>query len=199
MAAGTQPIVSIMRGHILGVFAVALTLTVVAPPAFAQVATGDQASDEARFVGLINGERAKVGLPALRVVPELVGLGRQWSNEMIALDPGSNPCGVVHNPDFVAKVTSPWQRLGENVGCGNVDIGTLHARFVSSPGHHRNIVDPSFDSIGVGISYDGDVLYVTQQFMDLRDTPTAAIPNELANRTPARKAAPRTTVRKVKR
>ena len=188
-----------MRGHILGVFAVALTLTVVAPPAFAQVATGDQASDEARLVGLINGERAKVGLPALRVVPELVGLGRQWSNEMIALDPGSNPCGVVHNPDFVAKVTSPWQRLGENVGCGNVDVGTLHARFVSSPGHHRNIVDPSFDSIGVGISYDGDVLYVTQQFMDLRDTPTAAIPNELANRTPARKAALRTTVRKVKR
>lgn len=188
-----------MRGKILGVLAMSVSFSVVAPPAFAQVATGDQVSDEARFVELINGERAKVGLPALRVVPELVTLGRGWSSEMMALDLGSDPCGVVHNPGFVAKVTAPWLRLGENVGCGSVDPATLHARFVASPGHYRNIVDPTFDSVGIGITYDGDVLYVTQQFMDLRDTPVAAIPNDLANRAPVRKASSRTTVRKVKR
>ena len=188
-----------MRSKILGVLAMAVSLSAVTPAALAQVAARDQATDEVRFVDLINGERAKVGLPALQVVPELVGLGRQWSNEMMALDSGSIPCSVVHNPDFVGKVSSPWQRLGENVGCGNVDISTLHARFVSSPGHYRNIVDPTFDSIGIGIVYDGDVLYVTQQFMDLRDTPVASVPSELANRTPVRKAAPRVAVRKAKR
>ena len=188
-----------MRGKILGVLAIAVSLFLVAPPAFAQVAGSDQAADEARFVDLINGERARVGLPALRVVPELVTVGRQWSAEMIARDSGSDGCSVVHNPDFVNKVTVAWQRLGENVGCGSVDIASLQSRFVLSPSHYRNIVDPSFDSVGVGVAYDGDVLYVTQQFMDLRDAPSAAVPSDLASRAPVRKSAARTTVRKVKR
>jgi uncharacterized protein YkwD len=188
-----------MRGKILGVLAIAVSLSLVAPPVLAQVAGSDQATDEARFVELINAERTKLGLPALRVVPELTAVGRQWSVEMMARDSGSENCAVVHNPGFVAKVTASWQRLGENVGCGNVDIATLHARFVSSPAHYRNIVDPSFDSIGVGVAYDGDVLFVTQQFMDLRDAPSVSVPSELANQTPPRKATTRLTARKVKR
>ncbi len=188
-----------MRGKIVGVVGIAVSFILVAPSAFAQVATAEQVADEAKFVELINGERARAGLPSLRVVPELVALGRSWSNEMMALDPGSDPCGVVHNPGLGAKVTAPWQRLGENVGCGNVDVATLHARFVASPGHYRNIVDPAFDSVGIGITYDGDVMYVTEQFMDLRDAPSVAIPNDLANRAPVRKASTRTAVRRVKR
>ena len=188
-----------MRGKILGGFAVAVAMILGTPPAFAQAAGSDPAADEARFVDLINAERAKVGLPALRVVPELVAVGRQWSVEMIARDTGTAGCSVAHNPDFVAQVTAPWQSLAENVGCGKVDLGTLQALLVNSPSHYRNFVDPSFDSIGVGVAYDGDVLYVTQQFMDLRDTPVASVPSELANRAPVRKAAPRIAVRKVKR
>ncbi len=188
-----------MRGKFLGVLVAAVSLSLAAPSALAQVSGGDQATDEARFVDLINAERSKLGLPALRVVPELTTLGRQWSVEMIARDPGSESCSVVHNPDFVAKVTAPWQRLAENVGCGKVDIASLHSLFVLSPSHYRNIVDPAFDSIGVGVAYDGDVLYVTQQFMDLRDAPSATVPNELANRSAPRKASTRVATRKVKR
>ncbi len=188
-----------MRGHILGVFVVAVCLTLGAPPAFAQVTVSDQGADEERFVDLINAERAKAGLPELRVVPELVTVGRQWSVDMIARDSGSENCAVVHNPDFSSKITTAWHRLGENVGCGNLGVSLLHSRFVGSPSHYRNIVDPSFDSIGVGVAYDGDVLYVTQQFMDLRESPSVSIPSDVANRAPARKATARAAVRKFKR
>ncbi len=188
-----------MRGFSLGVLAVAVSLTVGSPPASAEVPGTDQVSDEAKFVDLINAERAKVGLAALRVAPELVGVGREWSNEMIARAGGSERCGVLHNPDFVAKVTADWQRLGENVGCGNVAVSALHDLFVASPAHYRNIVDPTFDSIGIGVAYDGDVMYVTEQFMDLRNVAARSVPSELANRAPARKGSARASTRRVRR
>ncbi len=188
-----------MRGISLGVLAVAVSLAVGSPPAFADVPGSDQVSDEARFVDLINVERAKVGLAALRVAPELVAVGREWSNEMIAKAGGSERCGVVHNPDFVSKVTADWQGLGENVGCGNVSVAGLHDLFVASPAHYRNIVNPTFDSVGIGVAYDGDVMYVTEQFMDLRDVPSVSASKELANRTSARRAASRIAARRVKR
>ena len=188
-----------MRGFSLGVLALAVSLTVGSPPAFAEASGSDQVSDEAKFVDLINAERAKVGLVALRVVPELVGVGRQWSNEMIARAGGTERCGVVHNPDFVAQVRADWRRLGENVGCGKVSVDDLHELFVASPRHYRNIVDPSFDSVGIGVAYDGDVIYVTEQFMDLRDGAGASLPSELANRTPVRKGTARPVTRRPRR
>ncbi len=188
-----------MRSFSLGVLAVAVSLAAGSPPASAEVSGSDQVSDEARFVDLINAERAKVGLAALRVVPELVGVGREWSTEMISRAGGPDRCGVVHNPDFVSKVTADWQRLGENVGCGKVSVATLHDLFVASPAHYRNIVDPTFDSVGIGVAYDGDVMYVTEQFMDLRDVPSVSAPNELANRTPGRKAGTRIAARRIRR
>lgn len=188
-----------MRGYSLFVLAVAVSLVVGSPTASAQVAGSDQVTDEDRFVDLINAERARFGLAALRVVPELVGVGRQWSTEMIARAGGPDRCGVVHNPDLATKVTADWQRLGENVGCGKVSVAALHDLFVASPAHYRNIVDPTFDSIGIGIAYDGDVMYVTEQFMDLRDAPSVSAPSELANRAPVRRTAPRSAARKVKR
>ena len=187
-----------MRRNILGAVAVAALIGVMAPSASAD-GNGDSAGDEARFVELINRDRVSAGLVALRLVPELVSVGRGWSGEMIVRDPGGDPCVVSHNPQFGEKVMAPWQRLGENVGCGNVDVEYLHGRFMSSPSHYRNIMDPRFDSIGVAVVYDGDVLYVTQQFMEVREVAIAAIPNEFASRTPVRKSTARPVGRKPKR
>lgn len=186
-----------MRRHILGVAAAVVVSIAAATPQASAGLLHDAMLDEARFVELINGERTRAGLPALRIVPELVSVGRTWSAEMIARGPGSNPCAVVHNPDLAAKVTLPWQRLGENVGCGNVAPDSLHARFMNSPAHQRNIMEPSFDSIGVAVVYDGDVMYVTEQFMDSQQIAPATAPNELANRTPAKAKPPTRKIRRV--
>ena len=153
-----------------------------AVPAGAQevIETHDLAAEEGRFVELINAERVKAGLGLLVSVPELVNVGRDWSRSMVVVSAGSEPCVISHNPSLASKVTLNWRRLGENVGCGNVDVDFLHQKFVNSPPHYRNIMDPSFDSVGIGIMYEGDVMFVTQQFMDLRDaTPTSAAPSAL--------------------
>ena len=191
-----------MRARTLGVLAVLMTgIAMYGVPAHAEMASStDQASDEARFVDLINGERSKAGLGPLSVVPELVALGRDWSAVMLTKSANTDPCVVSHNPEFSTKVTADWRRLGENVGCGNVDAGYLHQRFVDSPPHLRNILDPSFDSVGIGIVYDGDVMFVTEQFMDLRGVPTADIPAAIPLTAKlAKKAGLRSGPKKVRR
>lgn len=186
-----------MRRTILGTLAVAVAVAIV-PHAASAAVLRDPMVDEARFVELINGERARAGLPALRVSPELVNVGRSWSAEMISRGP-SDPCVVLHNPDLAAKVTIPWQRLGENVGCGDVDADYLHARFMNSPGHYRNIMEPAFDSIGVAVVYDGGVMYVTEQFLDSQAPAPSSAPNELANRSTGSKSAAKAAARKTRR
>lgn len=139
------------------------------------------AQDEAIFVALINAERAKGGLPPLTVSTELVNVGRNWSTQLLTKSAGADPCQLSHNPSIATQVTADWRRLGENVGCGDVDAEFLHRKFVASPPHFKNIMDPTFDAIGVGIVYDGDVMFVTEDFMDLRDgTTTTATPTVLA-------------------
>jgi pyruvate/2-oxoglutarate dehydrogenase complex dihydrolipoamide acyltransferase (E2) component len=60
-------------------------------------------------------------------------------------------------------------KLGENVGVGG-DVTSLMNAFVNSPAHYRNIVDPEFNYIGVGVSYDAQGrIYTTHDFMRLDD------------------------------
>jgi uncharacterized protein YkwD len=190
-----------MRGRIFVVAAPALSFLLAAPIASSAAlrtavpmaasmsvrsvvrmqASVDVTPIENRFVELINGERAKAGLGPLAIVPELVTIGRAWSGAMRTSSGGGDPCVISHNPSFSAQVTANWRRLGENVGCGPVEAEFLHQKFVESPPHFKNIMDPTFDSVGIGIVVDGDTMFVTQQFMDLRDaTPTSASPAILA-------------------
>ncbi len=143
---------------------------------------------ESGFVAAINDLRAQQGLSVLRVEPMLVSASRQWSVQMIAL-PRSESGGRVlqHDPSVQACGRAPstcvlgsrWKSLGENVGYGPKDVLFLHQRFVDSPLHYRNLVNSEFDAIGVGVVFDGEVMYVTEKF--LADPP--AQPAALAART----------------
>ena len=140
-------------------------------------------ADQQAFVDAINATRAGVGLPALRVHPALVGVARGWSEKMrqASVAVTSDDCLISHNPDLRNAVSLNWRKLGENVGCGDVGVGGLHTAFVNSPKHYANIVDTTFDFVGIGIVYDGDVMFVTEQFMDFAEAPpTTAAPAALS-------------------
>ena len=169
-------------------------------------ARADTVSDEARYVELINQSRASEGLKPLAVHPALVDAARTWANSMqSAWDPAANDiCQISHNPNLRNAVNANWQKLGENVGCGDVNVDELEQKFMESPKHRANIMDPAFDTIGIGIVMKGDVMFVTQQFMQLRSTPTPVatnVPQALALAAPAtlpkRVAAPPTTKKPV--
>lgn len=118
---------------------------------------------EADYVAALNSVRARQGLHPLQVHGELVGVARAWADAMA----GAND--IWHNPDLGSQVSAPWVVLGENVGAG-YDVPVIMQAFVDSPAHYRNIVDPRFDLVGVGVTWGSDGrMYTAHVFMDLGD------------------------------
>lgn len=150
-------------GALLGVAVGLGGLTAAAGPASA-----DSGGDEMVFVQKLNELRAGKGLPALAIKGELFDLARSWSGRMAAA------ASIWHNPDLAARAPANWARLGENVGMGP-DVQALHDAFVASPLHYRNMVDPEFDSVGVGVVHGaGGLTYVTVNFMRAHPAPAVA-------------------------
>jgi hypothetical protein len=152
---------------------IAATL-VLAHAAPARAADGQA---EAQFVARINSIRQSHGVAPLAVYGELTGIARGWTDHMVANG------GISHNGNLSNEVSANWTKLGENVGMGP-DFETVMNSFVSSGAHYKNIVDPAYNYIGVGVSYDSSgQLYTTHDFMALADD-SAPAP------APRRRAAP---------
>lgn len=114
---------------------------------------------EAQFVSRINSLRASKGLRQLQVDGELVGVARRWTDKMVA------DGQISHNPNLGSQVSGNWTKLGENVGVGR-SVDSLMQAFIDSPAHYRNLVDPDWNYVGVGVSYGSDGrMYTTHNFM----------------------------------
>jgi Cysteine-rich secretory protein family len=157
----------------------------------AEMAHADTISDEAQFVKRINEARVAGGLKELAVHVALVDAGRGWATKMrdTSVAAGVDDCLISHNPNLRTAVNAPWRKLGENVGCGDTDADALHEAFMNSPKHRENIMDPTFDSVGIGIVMAGDTMFVTEQFMQidqkaLNAATNPAVPNALALKGP---------------
>jgi hypothetical protein len=177
---------TIGKRGLLALASIAMALSVVPQVAFAQEITppADPVRDEQTFVDEINKTRAGVGLAPLTVHPGLVEVARAWADTMrkthlVTPPPPSSICTISHNPNLKFVLPKQWAGLGENVGCGNDSAANIHIKFVESPHHYENIVNPKFDKVGIGIVYEGDIMFVTEQFMDSVE-PAAGAPNELA-------------------
>lgn len=153
---------------VMAVVALLTTLVPWTPVPGAGATSVDAAAAEADFVGRINDLRTSKGLPPLAVDAELVGLGRRWAATMAGAD------RIWHNPDLAGSVGAPWVKLGENVGVG-MSVDRLFQAFLASPSHYRNLVDPEFTHLGVGVIVGRDgALFTAHQFMKL--APAAAAP-----------------------
>lgn len=137
-----------------------VAMTVAAAGSFqpASADTSDTGSQELAFVAKLNELRASKGLAPLADKGELFDMARTWAGHM------EEAKGISHNPQLAALGPAGWTRLGENVGMG-YDVQSLHDAFVNSPLHYRNMVDPLFDSVGVGVVHapDGEI-FVTVNF-----------------------------------
>ena len=159
---------STRRTRLLGAVLGALLVTTFLAVANPVHATAADSAVEAQFLSAINGIRAAHGAQPLHLYGELTGIARAWSDQMVANG------GISHNPDFSNEVQAYWLKLGENVGVGG-DVQSLMNAFVNSPAHYRNIVDPDYNYIGVGVSYDANGrMYTTHDFMRLDDAPAPA-------------------------
>jgi len=144
---------------------------------------------EAQFVSRINSFRASKGLSQLPVHGQLLGVARNWTERMVQAG------RISHNPNLSAEVSGNWTKLGENVGVGpNVD--SLMQAFMNSPAHYRNLVDPEWNYIAVGVTRAADgQLYTTHNFMVMAGStpPPAPPPPRPPSTTPTTRPSPPAT------
>lgn len=120
---------------------------------------------ESQMLDLVNKERAKVGVPALVVDQKIVAVARAYSRDMFErryfshYSPEGEDAG-----DRMQKANVPYKVVGENLAYAP-DVLAAHDGLMESPGHKRNILDPQFHRIGIGIiATDNFGIMVTQNF-----------------------------------
>ena len=166
---------------IIGMLALGGSVALGASPAAAE---GVDPGMEAAFVAKINALRASKGLQQLAVHGELVGIARNWAQQM------ANAGEISHNPNFPNQVTANWKKLGENVGRGG-SVDSLFTAFVNSPAHYTNLVDGAFNYIGVGVIVKSDgTIFTAHQFMQLGGAAAPAPAPSAPKAAAAPKAAP---------
>jgi uncharacterized protein YkwD len=151
----------------------------------AGTASASTASDESRFVSLINYERTTDtkswscgragGLNSLAVYSDLVSVARKHSEQMAAK-------GTIWHDSSTWNSVSGWSEYGENVGMGpstiSDPVGNLHTAFMNSSEHCQNILfshtNPVFNEVGVGVVISNNTMYVTEIFVRRGSTSTSS-------------------------
>jgi uncharacterized protein YkwD len=139
--------------------------TPTAPAIYSQIAAPEI---EADHVARINYERAIRGIPQMGRSDCLTRSARTWSANMSNVN-------ILHHSNLFGLIELEcgknwWAKLGENVGTGgSLDGYTQFLAYMNSPGHRANILDPSFQRVGIGANrttYSNGVVVVwtTQHF-----------------------------------
>lgn len=128
--------------------------------------TVELTAEEQRMLELVNQARARAGLPPLSPDPLLTQLARMKSQDMV--DKGyfshySPTFGLPYQMEVNAGIRA--RHMGaENLGSGP-DVEMAHHLLMASPGHRRNILNPNFTEIGIGVAHNGTGVVTTQLFI----------------------------------
>jgi uncharacterized protein YkwD len=121
--------------------------------------------DERKLLELVNNEREKAGVPKLTVDVGIVTVARKHSRDMFErryfghISPdGKGPA------DRMMAAEVRFSVVGENLAFAP-DVASTHQGLMNSPEHKKNILDPAFHRVGIGIiSTDSFGVMVTQDF-----------------------------------
>jgi uncharacterized protein YkwD len=100
----------------------------------------------AAVVCLLNNERTSLGLRPLRENRRLDRAAQSWSATMVSTQQFSHG-------DLAARISAvgyDWFTAGENIASGFATASSVVRAWIASPEHCRNILDPTFTSIGSG-------------------------------------------------
>lgn len=124
--------------------------------------SGQLSASEQKMVDLVNQERAKAGVAALKVDTELSRVARIKSQDMKDNNYFSHTSPTYGSPfEMMKSFGIKYRAAGENLAKhGSVD--SAHVGLMNSEGHRKNILNPNFTHIGIGIV---DNRYYTQMFI----------------------------------
>jgi uncharacterized YkwD family protein len=119
---------------------------------------------EQKVVDLTNQERAKNGLPALKVDVTLSKMAHEKSRDMSANGYFSHTSPTYGSPfDMMKKYGITYRYAGENIAMGQRTPEEVVKAWMNSEGHRKNILSPNYNYIGVGYVSQGN--YWTQEFI----------------------------------
>lgn len=112
----------------------------------------------------LNQERAKRGLAELKWSDKLMQSARKHNERMVAVHMLSHQ--TPDEPVLLQRVAATGLRF--NASAENIAYATdpddLHTGWMHSEGHRKNILNPLYDSVGIGVLKAGKIYYATQNF-----------------------------------
>ena len=115
---------------------------------------------EDKVIELVNAERTKRGIPALKKDDSLMDTAHLRANELAELFSHDRPDGS----DCFSAFPSGYNHWGENIAEGQKDPAAVMDSWMHSEGHKKNILNKNFDSIGVGCYNNNGTLEWVQNF-----------------------------------
>jgi uncharacterized protein YkwD len=107
----------------------------------------------AEMLARVNAARKRAGAPPLRSNADLDQAAQRHAQDMLARDyfAHESPEGKTVR-DRARAVGYDWRRIGENIAKGQFSVDEVMETWMNSPGHRRNILDPAFKELGVGLA-----------------------------------------------
>ncbi|MDV9274670.1 CAP domain-containing protein [Clostridioides difficile] len=118
-------------------------------------------------VDLVNIERAKAGLNPLTLDSSISNVATKKSQDMIDNNYFSHDSPTYGSPfDMLKKFGISYKTAGENIAMGQKTPKEVVNAWMNSEGHRKNIMNPNFSKIGVGVAQkSGGSIYWTQIFV----------------------------------
>ena len=125
------------------------------------------AAYQQEVVNLVNKERAKYGLSALKSNSSLANVATIKSQDMVNKNYFSHTSPTYGSPfDMMKQFGISYKTAGENIAMGQKTPSEVVTAWMNSEGHRKNILSSSFTQIGVGVAKNANgQLYWTQMFI----------------------------------
>ena len=125
------------------------------------------AAYQQEVVNLVNKERAKYGLSALKSNSSLANVATIKSQDMVNKNYFNHTSPTYGSPfDMMKQFGISYKTAGENIAMGQKTPSEVVTAWMNSEGHRKNILSSSFTQIGVGVAKNANgQLYWTQMFI----------------------------------
>ncbi|MDM5317681.1 CAP domain-containing protein [Fictibacillus sp. b24] len=108
-------------------------------------------AQEQQMLDLVNQEREKQGLPALKADPELTKVARVKAKDMIDNNYFDHNSPKYGSPfDMLKQFGVEYKTAGENLA-GNSSVEGAHTSLMNSQGHRENILKSDYTNVGIGV------------------------------------------------
>ena len=127
----------------------------------------DFSSYQQQVLDLVNAERTKRGISALTLDSNLSSVATKKSQDMVNKNYFDHTSPTYGSPfDMMKQFGISYRTAGENIAKGQKTQQEVVTAWMNSEGHRKNILNPNFTNLGVGIAKDSKgTTYWTQMFI----------------------------------